>query len=158
MAKTIKKAKDTPVSLINDITKLYDAQMRLEMLKNGMRTSYRHLLHPLSVKDGVTQLDLVRITKLKAPTVSTTLRNMEADGLVLRETDKDDARATRVFITEKGREIDKKMRTSGTRIEKNITAGISEAEKEQLTATLRKLKDNMEKICGIIPSDVLIED
>ena len=153
MAKTIKKAKDSPVSLSNDITKLFDVQMRLEMLKNGMRTSYRHLLYPLSVKDNVTQLDLVRITKLKAPTVSTTLRNMEADGLVKRETDKDDARATRVYITDKGREVDKKMRASNTKIEKVFLSGISMDEQEQLMAILRKMKENMEKVSGIVVND-----
>ena len=158
MALTNRRAKDTPVSLNLEIAKLYDAQMRLEMLKNGMRTSYRHLLHPLSVKDGVTQLDLVRITKLKAPTVSTTLRNMETDGLVTRKTDKDDARATRVFITDKGRDIDKKMRASGSRIEKAMLAGINEDEKEQLVTVLRKLRANIEKVSGVSAGDVLSED
>ncbi|MCL2077595.1 MAG: MarR family transcriptional regulator [Oscillospiraceae bacterium] len=153
MAKTNKKAKDSPVSLSNDVAKLFDVQLRLEMLKNGMRTSYRHLLHPLSLKDGVTQLDLVRITKLKAPTVSTTLRNMEADGLVSRETDKDDARATRVYITEKGREIDKKMRVSGVRLEKIFLNGITPEEKEQVMTILSKMKDNMEKASGMILND-----
>ncbi|MCL1823455.1 MAG: MarR family transcriptional regulator [Oscillospiraceae bacterium] len=150
MAKVIKKSKDSPVTLSNDITKLFDIQMRIEMMKNGMKTSYRHLLCPLSVKDGITQLDLVKITKLKAPTVSTTLRNMEADGLVSRETDKDDARATRVFITEKGREIDKKMRASNAKIEKVFLSGINPDEKEQIMEILGKMKANMEKNNGFI--------
>jgi MarR family transcriptional regulator for hemolysin len=158
MAKMNKKTKNTPMSFINNISKLYDAQMRLEMLRNGMKTSYRHLLHPLSVKDGVTQLDLVKITRLKAPTVSTTLRNMETDGLITRRTDKDDARAIRVFITEKGREIDKKIRSSGAKIEKNILTGISETDKEQLIKLLSELKVNMEKISGISADEIHIEE
>jgi DNA-binding MarR family transcriptional regulator len=138
--KTTKKSKSTPVSLALDIVKLFDAQMRIEMLKNGMKTSYKQLLRPLSQKDGITQLDLVGITKLKAPTISTTLRNMEADGLVRREPDKDDARATRVFITEKGREADKKMRSSNSKIEKEFLSCLNEAEKEQLAVLLTKIK------------------
>jgi len=153
MAKTVKKMKNSPISLTLNIAKVFDAQMRVEMLKSGMRASYRQILNSLSAKDGVTQLDLVRITKLKAPTISTTLRNMEADGLVRRETDKDDARATRVFITEKGREIDKKIRLSSAKIEKAALSSVSAAEKEQLINLLAKMKENIEKISGITLDD-----
>jgi DNA-binding MarR family transcriptional regulator len=154
MAKITKKIKCTPVSLSIDIAKLFDTQMRVEMLKNGMKASYRQLLRPLSTKDGVTQLDLVRVTKLKAPTISTTLRNMETDGLVRRETDKEDARATRVYITEKGREIDKKIRSSNVRLERSFLSGLSEDEKEQLTSLLNKIKEN----AGISADDFLLEE
>ncbi|MCL2018595.1 MAG: MarR family transcriptional regulator [Oscillospiraceae bacterium] len=149
MARTAKKIKTSPISLSVDITKLFDAQMKVEMLKNGIKVSYRQLLRSLSQKDGVTQLDLVRLSKLKAPTISTTLRNMEAEGLVRRETDKGDARATRVFITEKGREADKKMRNLNARIEKASLSGLNAAEGEQLTKLLGKMKENMEKTSGI---------
>jgi DNA-binding MarR family transcriptional regulator len=158
MAKTGRKTKDTPVSLSIDIAKLFDAQIRVEMLKNGMRTSYRQIIHRLSVKDGVTQLDLVKVTKLKAPTISTTLRNMEADGLVKRETDKDDARATRVYITEKGREADKKIRSAGAKLEKIFLTDVNSAEKEQLTAILAKMKACMEKSSGISLDDEDIDE
>ena len=158
MAKNLKKTKASAITISNDIAKLFDAQMRHEMLKNGMRTSYRHLLHPLCIKDGVTQLDLVKVTKLKAPTVSTTLRNMEADGLVNRETDKDDARATRVFVTEKGRDIDKKVRAGNTKIEKAFLASLTTDEKEQLAVLLRKVKEAAEKVSGITADDITFED
>ncbi|MDR1754872.1 MAG: MarR family transcriptional regulator [Eubacterium sp.] len=140
-----KKLKETVVSLINDVSRLFESQMRFEMSKNGMKTSYRHLLQPLATKDGVTQLDLVKISRLKAPTVSTTLRNMQQDGLVSRETDKDDARATRVFLTDKGKEIDKKMRNSKTKVEKQFLTCLSLEEQAQLLSLLKKMKQNIEK-------------
>jgi DNA-binding MarR family transcriptional regulator len=156
--KVTKKTKETPVTLAIDIARLFDAQMRIEILKNGMRASYKQLLHWLSVKDGVTQLDLVRLTKLKAPTISTTLRNMEADGLVRRETDKDDARATRVFITEKGRDMDKKLRNAAAKFEKVFLSDTSAAEKEQLISLLGKMKASMEKSSGISLDEDYIEE
>ncbi|MCL2697221.1 MAG: winged helix DNA-binding protein [Oscillospiraceae bacterium] len=153
MVKSIKKSKNTPVSLAVDIAKLFDAQMRVEMLRNGARTSYKQILHSLSRKDGVTQLDLVKVTKLKAPTISTTLRNMETAGLVRRETDKDDARATRVYITEKGRETDKKIRSSKTKIEKAFHLNLSAEEKEQLIILLGKMKENISISADELPVD-----
>jgi len=158
MAKTARKTKETPVTLAIDIARMFDAQLRIEILKNGMRASYKQLLYRLSAKDGVTQLDLVKLTKLKAPTISTTLRNMEADGLVRRETDKDDARATRVYITEKGREAEKKIRNAGVKFEKVFLSDVSVAEKEQLTALLGKMKENMEKTSGIILDDEEVDE
>lgn len=133
----------TPVKLILELSKIFDGIMRVEMKRNGMKTSYRHLLGPLATKDGVTQLDLVRVSKLKAPTVSTTLRNMEAEGLVTRETDKDDARATRVFITDKGREINAKMVESFKQAERVFLKSVSEQEKKELITVLDKMYTNL---------------
>lgn len=137
--------KENPMTLVTELSKLFDSFMRVEMMKNGMKVSYRHLLRPLAVKDGVTQLDLVRISHLKAPTVSTTLRNMEADGLVRRETDKEDARATRVFLTERGREIDNKMRKSVASIDKLFLEGVTAEEQEYLLKVMKRMKENMER-------------
>jgi DNA-binding MarR family transcriptional regulator len=67
---------------------------------------------------------------------------MEADGLIKRETDKDDARATRVYITEKGRDADKKVRSAVTKIEKAFLSGLNVIEKEQLAELLEKMKAN----------------
>ena len=52
----------------------------------------------------MTQLELVNLTQLKAPTISITLRNMEREGIVRREKNDVDRRETHVYITEKGSE------------------------------------------------------
>ncbi len=137
--------KENPMTLVTELSKLFDGLMRIEMMKNGMKTSYRHLLRPLAIKDGVTQLDLVKISHLKAPTVSTTLRNMEADGLVRRETDKEDARATRVFLTDLGREIDNKMRKSIAATDAIFLEGVTAEEQEYLLKVMKRMKENMER-------------
>lgn len=141
----IKRSEETPISIANEIGKQYDFQLKVEMLKNGVRSSFRHLLTQLAKKDGVTQLDLVKATNMKAPTVSTTLRSMEAEGLVVRETDKNDARATRVFLTARGRNIDSKMRVSAGRIDKMFLEVLTESEQEQLTQLLSKMRNNMSR-------------
>lgn len=135
--------KKNAVEMIVDLAKAFDGYMKNEMKTNGMKASYRHLLRPLAVKDGVTQLDLVKISHLKAPTVSTTLRNMEAEGLVTRETDKDDARATRVFITEKGRKIDEKMRESASKAVSLMLGDISETESDKAVKFMLKVAENV---------------
>ena len=135
--------KKNPIRLITDLSKAYEGDMKNEMKSLCVKTSYRHLLCPLAVKDGVTQLDLVKISHLKAPTGSTTLRNMEIEGLVTRETDKDDERATRVFITEKGRKIDEQLRESAKKAASLMLAGVNTKEKDEAVAVLSKIAENV---------------
>ena len=139
------ETKKEPIELILCLSKAFEGFVRSEMKANGIKISYRHLLHPLAQKDGVTQLDLVKISKLKAPTVSTTLRNMELEGLVTRETDKDDARATRVFITEKGKEIDAKMCKSIDKAASLMLDGIPAQSKNEAVSFLKKVAENVRK-------------
>ncbi|MCL2109656.1 MAG: MarR family transcriptional regulator [Oscillospiraceae bacterium] len=143
MAKTGKKARTSPMSLSNDLAKLFEKETRLEMQRSGIKLSYKQLLHPLCAKDGVNQLDLVNLTGLKAPTVSITLRSMETDGLVTRKNDEKDSRIMRVYITEKGRETDKKIRAVISKTEKLFHSALTPEEKEQLATLLYKIKQGL---------------
>ena len=145
--------KKEPMSMILELQRMFDGFLRIEMKKNGMKSSYRHLLSPLAIKDGVTQLDLVKASHLKAPTVSTTLRNMEEEGLVSRETDKDDARATRVYITEKGKAIDQKMRESIDTITSAFMKGISAQDKKAAAEVMLKMYDNVKEVGSRVTYD-----
>lgn len=141
--------KDTPLNPMSYVVKLantFEEYMKEETSKNGLKGSYRRIIRPLAIKDGVTQLDLVKITHLKPPTISTTLRNMEYDGFVTRETDKDDARAVRVFLTKSGKEKDKKMKASIVKGEKVCIDGLTEAETETFMAICDKLAENAKKL------------
>ena len=96
--------------------------------------------------DGVSQLELARATHLKAPTVSVTLKGMEADGLVVRKVDENDARVIHVYLTEKGRKTDDKIREIHHMLDSRMTEGIPQSELDALVATLTKLRDNMLRI------------
>ena len=94
----------TPSMLLNDISRLIKNRMRREGEQSGMRQGYRRIMFHLSHgDDGGTQQDLVRHTKLSAPTISVSLGRMEAEGLVRRQPDSHDMRVIRVSLTEKGR-------------------------------------------------------
>ncbi|MDR0821023.1 MAG: MarR family transcriptional regulator [Oscillospiraceae bacterium] len=122
--------------LIAKLSKLHENCVREELAKQSLRVSYRSLLSPLADKDGVTQLDLVRITGLKPPTVSTTLRVMEHHGYVERVGDDNDARIIRVNLTEKGRKANEQMRTATTKLDTRFFSVYSDEELEQLYSLL----------------------
>ena len=134
-----------PSMMTNEVSKLFRDIINRDVEKLGVQNSYRQLLFHLSRKDGVSQLDLARATHLKAPTVSVTLKNMEADGLVERKGDINDLRIIHVYLTEKGRQTDDKIRELHHQLDSKMTEGISQEELDALVATLTKMRDNMLK-------------
>jgi len=100
-------------------------------------------MKPLMENDSLTQLELVKITELKAPTISITLRNMEREGIVRREKNDNDRRETHVFITDKGRKMYAKVLMALENAEKTMLNGISDKELKSLRSTLDKMSANL---------------
>ena len=132
--------------MTHEVSKLFRDIINREVEKLGILNSYRQLLFCLGRKDGVNQLELVRETHLKAPTISVTLKSMEADGLVVRKTDEKDARVIHVYLTEKGRQTDDRIREIHHELDRIMAAGIPQEELDALVSTLKKMRDNMLKI------------
>ena len=125
-----------PSMMTNEVSKLFRDIINREVEKLGVQNGYRQLLFHLSRMDGVSQLELARATHLKAPTVSVTLKGMEADGLVVRRGDENDARVIHVYLTEKGRKTDDKIREIHHMLDSRMTEGIPQSELDALVATL----------------------
>ncbi len=136
----------SPMMLISEISRLMGDKIREKGDDNPIQQkSGRLLLMELAKKDGRTQLDLVNATHLKAPTISVALQKMEKDGYVLRKPDEYDLRATRVFLTEKGRELDNRIRKRVQEEEALAMMDLTESEYETLVKLLTKIKGSILK-------------
>lgn len=134
----------TPPMLVNEIARLFHSRMRSVELEGVMsQDSARLIMRELIREDGVTQLHLTRLTHLKAPTVSVTLRKMEREGLVVRESDPDDLRAVRVRLTEHGKEHNRRVFARLRELDAILMEGFDEREKEALLALLVRMRDNI---------------
>lgn len=131
------------ISTVNEASYLFGAYVCQELEKIGMRYSYRHVLKPLIENDSLTQLELVNITNLKAPTISITLRNMEREGIVTRCKNDADRRETHVAITEKGKKMYKKVLEALADAEKIMLKGLTEKELKAMRTTLGKMSKNL---------------
>ncbi len=134
----------TAPMLVHEITRLFDERMRRTtteplQTQNSCRLILRHLSH----MEGCTQLDLVRVTHLKPPTVSVTLKKLEENGFVLRESDEIDLRAIRVYLTEKGKSLNRSTIARLKECDAILTEGITAEEQEFLLQVLTKMRDNM---------------
>jgi DNA-binding MarR family transcriptional regulator len=68
-----------------------------------VRPAYGSILLPLFEEDGLRLGELGRRARLAKQTMTTMIRLMERDGLVIREPDPDDGRATLVRLTPRAR-------------------------------------------------------
>ena len=134
---------------VNDASRKYGDYVCQELGSIGIRCSYLHIMKPLmdNVKEkndkGLTQLELVKITNLKAPTISITLRTMERDGIVRREKNDADRRETHVFITDKGKKMYGKVLDTLDKAEKTMLKGLSDKELKAMRVTLDKMSANL---------------
>lgn len=135
---------DPSIESVNRVSFLFASAVYKEMDKIGIRPSYRNIMNSLCENESLTQLELVKITNLKAPTISITLRSMERDGIVSRVKNDIDRRETHVAITDKGRKIYQKMLVSIEKIQKKMTNGLTDKEVEQMSAILKKMSDNLD--------------
>lgn len=136
--------KPTVPMLVNEISRLFDERMRrttVEPLQT--QASCRLLLRHLGHMEGCTQLDLVKATHLKPPTVSVTLKKLEEKGFVQRKTDEHDLRAIRVCLTEKGKALNQATHDRLKEGDAILMESITEEEQEYLLKVLTKMRNNM---------------
>lgn len=98
----------------------------------------------LGEEDGLTQREIACELRIKPPTVNVSIRRMEQGGYVYRQADENDQRLSRVYLTEKGRTIETKLREFLVESEKNLTAGLSDNELRLLRKMLQQLMVNLE--------------
>lgn len=99
----------------------------------------------LSEHEGASQRELAGLLRIKPPTVNVSIQRMEKSGFVYRKPDEKDQRITRIYLTEKGKNIDKELGKLMEENEKIITSGFTESELCLLKRMLHQMMDNLEK-------------
>ena len=131
--------------LMNRIMGRYNASLREEMADLGLSTPKMRALAVLSVIEGPLIRELAIYTVGDPSTLSRSLDQLQADGLIRREADSADSRAVRVFITEAGRATFESLWPHMAKAQARMFRGIPEAERLAFTATLQKMLTNIRK-------------
>ena len=131
--------------LMNRIMGLYNASLRDEMAELGLTTPKMRTLAVLSVIDGLLIRELAVYTVVEQSTLSRALDQLSAEGLIRRENDPDDSRATRVFLTEQGRTAFETLWPRMAESYARMFRGIADDERHAFTSTLQKMLGNIRK-------------
>lgn len=129
--------------LMNRIIARYNASLRDELQALGLTTPKMRALATLSLIDGLQIRQLAVYSVVEQSTLSRTLDQMLADGLIRREPDPDDSRATRVHITDAGRAAFESLWPHMAASYARMFSGIPEDEHRAFVATLQKILANI---------------
>src|SRR5215813_7110931 len=104
-----------------------------------IRASYGALLVPLFEEDGLRMTELARRARLSKQTLTTMARLLERDGLINREADVNDARATRIFLTKRAKRFQPVAEAMLRDLDADVVRMLGEARAAQLKGSLAAL-------------------
>lgn len=131
--------------LMNRIIGRYNAALQDEMAALGLTTPQMRSLAVLSVIDGILIRELAVYAVVQQSTLSRALDALARDGLIRRETDAEDSRATRVFLTDMGREAYDRLWPHMSGAYDAMFKGISDADQRAFVGTLQTMLNNIRK-------------
>ena len=137
--------RDIPLSprLVMEISRLLRAGMQREDCGVMAQSTARLVMSHLAVSGSLGQLELVKLTRLKPPTISTLLRRMEAEGYLSRVADEKDRRAIRVALTQKGLDFDRDQLRRLSTNDHRAMQGFTAEEHALLEGLLLRMRENL---------------
>jgi len=96
-------------------------------------------------QEGITQNQLVECLQKDKTNIARMASNLESKGFIKRISCQEDRRAIRLYLTEEGKELGKKVLPVAEQFNETITEGITTEEILQLERILTKINTNAQK-------------
>ena len=111
--------------------------------KLGLHTGQEMVLLQLWLEEGIPQSQLAACMEVEPPTATKMLQRMERAGLIDRRPDPEDARVSRVYLTERGRSLEQPVLDVWRQLEAQSVAGLSPTELALLRRLLMQVSANL---------------
>ncbi|KAA1182199.1 winged helix-turn-helix transcriptional regulator [Rhizobium tropici] len=118
--------------------------MTRSLTASGLYAGQDGVILALAANDGLPAGTLAQKLGVKAPTMTRTIGRMEAQGFVERRPDAEDARLTKVYLTETGRNSVSEIESSAATCDELATRGFSEKEIRSLVRLLKTIESNLQ--------------
>lgn len=122
--------------------------MTRSLTASGLYAGQDGVILALAASDGLPAGTLAQKLGVKAPTMTRTIGRMEAQGFVERRPDADDARLTKVYLTEAGRNSVSEIESSAASCDELATRGFSEKDIRSLVRLLKTIEHNLQATDG----------
>jgi DNA-binding MarR family transcriptional regulator len=109
----------------------------------GLHVGQEMILLQLWCMEGMTQTQLAERLGVEPPTVTKMLQRIEQDGIIERRPDPEDARVSRVFLTERGRALESEVERTWRFVEARAVAGLTDEERLLLRRLLMHVRANL---------------
>lgn len=118
--------------------------MTRSLTASGLYSGQDGVILALATTDGLPAGSLAQKLGVKAPTMTRTIGRMEAQGFVERRPDAEDARLTKVYLTETGRNSVSEIESSAATCDELATRGFSEKDIRSLVRLLKTIENNLQ--------------
>ncbi|WP_127532013.1 MarR family winged helix-turn-helix transcriptional regulator [Paenibacillus kobensis] len=115
---------------------------RLESL--GVTNSQLGVLMMLWEEQGVTQKQIVRVLGIQPASITFLLKGLEEKGLITREQDKTDTRVNRIYLTERGKQLQPEAMAIVEEGERKIRDQFSDEEVALMLMWMKRIDTNFE--------------
>ncbi|MBX9971052.1 winged helix-turn-helix transcriptional regulator [Priestia aryabhattai] len=133
-----------------------DIRQSLDKISFQMRRDYNENLRELNLYvgqdnllsrlwsgDGVTQMQLCEHLKCEPPTVTNMVKSLEQNGFIYRKRDEKDARIMRIYLTDKGKELQKPVEFKWKQQQEKLLHSILPEERLLLRELMKRMERNL---------------
>jgi DNA-binding MarR family transcriptional regulator len=134
--------KDNLGFLLTRAASLWDSLLMQQFKSNGildMKPSFGSVFIPLFDQDGISAKEISLFSKLTKQTLSAYINNLEKLGYIQRRTNKLDKRSENIYLTVKGKKLQKIANEAVINVNTIFSSKISRAEMNNLRIILDKL-------------------
>jgi DNA-binding MarR family transcriptional regulator len=142
------KDKDKPQDdslgfLLGEVSRLHHSRAHNFFAEKGLHRGQHRILFMLWQKDGVTQKDIAGNLNLAPSSITDVLQRMEKSGFVERKIDEEDQRISRVYLTERGKELQLETDNLFKALDEQAFKGFTFEEQVLLRRFFLQIRDNL---------------
>ncbi len=126
-----------------EILKLHHHRAHRSLESLGLYPGQPPLLFILNKENGKSQRELADMMNVKASTMNVMIKRMEKSGFIERKKDSEDARLSRVYITDMGKDVCKKSHIIMKELEEEMFYNLNREEEDLCRKLLLQIKDNL---------------
>ncbi len=135
----------TLMRTVRDTHKLWMEYMKSIAVQAGIPDSYRMVLSYLFRNPGASQKDIAEFRNISTASISQTVKEMELTGYITKETNPEDQRYVKLYLTEKGETCAEEIHEKIQNADEMITRLLTPEKEEEMIRLLDELSEIIEK-------------
>jgi MarR family transcriptional regulator, organic hydroperoxide resistance regulator len=134
--------------LLSQVCRLHYVRAQGLLDAIGIYRGQPPVLYVLHEQEGLTQSDLAARLEVAPATITKMLQRLERAGFVQRETDHEDQRVSRVYLTDAGRAIQGDVVAVLGRLAAETFGGLTTEERVLLRRLMIDMRENLSRVLG----------
>jgi DNA-binding MarR family transcriptional regulator len=130
---------------LTKLCKLYFNYLNIVLSEFGLYEGQHNFMMLLWEHDGLAQSEICQRLQVEPASVSKGIERVENAGFIQRHPDPDDARANRIYLTERGRALEQPVKAALTKVEDQLLANMSTEERLLLRRLLMQMRTNLKQ-------------